>query len=66
VSAPTAPPEHDPSTCTACRGSGELISGLGGTPHRVRCPWCDGTGRFDATRDAQAPAREGHPADESQ
>jgi DnaJ-class molecular chaperone len=60
----SAPTEHDPSTCTACRGTGELISGLGGEPHRVRCPWCDGTGRFDPARDAQAPAREGHPADE--
>ena len=44
----SAPTEHDPSTCTACRGTGELISGLGGEPHRVRCPWCEGTGRFDA------------------
>ena len=59
----TAPTEHDPSTCTACRGTGELISGLGGEPHRVPCPWCEGTGRFDASRDAQAPARDGHPAD---
>ena len=59
----SAPTEHDPSTCTACRGSGEVISGLGGEPHRVRCPWCEGTGRFDAARDAQAPARDGHPAD---
>ena len=44
----SAPTEHDPSTCTACRGTGELTSGLGGEPHRVRCPWCEGTGRFDA------------------
>jgi hypothetical protein len=29
----------------------------------VRCPWCDGSGRFDAAHDAQAPAREGRPAD---
>jgi DnaJ-class molecular chaperone len=47
-------PEHDPSTCTACRGTGEVVSGLGGTPHRVRCPWCDGTGRFIPEHDAQA------------
>jgi len=56
-------PDHDPSACTACRGSGELVSGLGGEPHRVPCPWCDGTGRFDAGHDAQAAAREGRPAD---
>jgi DnaJ-class molecular chaperone len=45
---------HDPAACTACRGTGEVISGLGGTPHRVQCPWCDGTGRYDAAHDAQA------------
>jgi DnaJ-class molecular chaperone len=45
---------HDPTTCTACRGTGEVVSGLGGTPHRVRCPWCAGTGRFDPALDAQA------------
>jgi hypothetical protein len=28
-----------------CRGVGQLISGLGGTPHKVVCPWCRGTGR---------------------
>ena len=45
---------YDPTTCTACRGSGEVVSGLGGTPHRVRCPWCDGSGRYDPAHDAQA------------
>jgi DnaJ-class molecular chaperone len=56
-------PDHDSSACTACRGTGELISGLGGEPHRVRCPWCDGSGRFDRGHDAQAAARDGQPAD---
>jgi len=45
---------HDPATCTACRGTGEIISGLGGEPHRVTCPWCDGGGRFLPGHDAQA------------
>jgi hypothetical protein len=31
-----------------------VISGLGGTPHRVRCPWCEGSGRFIPEHDAQA------------
>ena len=48
-------------TCTACRGTGKLISGLGGVSHEVTCPWCDGTGRFAAGRDAQE-----HPAETEQ
>jgi DnaJ-class molecular chaperone len=45
------------TTCTPCRGTGKLISGLGGTPHEVTCPWCGGTGEFQGGRDAQsAPA----------
>jgi DnaJ-class molecular chaperone len=51
--------------CSACRGTGEVISTLGGEPHRVRCPWCDGTGRVPPDHDAQAAAREGRPADGS-
>jgi hypothetical protein len=42
------------TTCTACRGTGRLTSGLGGTPHEVTCPWCGGTGEFQPGRDAQA------------
>jgi DnaJ-class molecular chaperone len=61
VSAPQD--SYDPAACTACRGTGEVISGLGGTPHRVRCPWCAGTGRFDREIDAQAAALDGQPAD---
>jgi DnaJ-class molecular chaperone len=45
-------------TCTACRGTGQLTSGLGGTPHQVTCPWCQGTGRRIPGIDAQA-----HPAE---
>ena len=33
-------------TCTACRGTGKLISGLGGVSHEVTCPWCGGSGEF--------------------
>jgi DnaJ-class molecular chaperone len=56
VGAVSAPPQnsYDPSACTACRGTGEVISGLGGTSHRVDCPWCEGSGRFVAEHDAQA------------
>lgn len=41
-------------TCTPCRGTGKVISSLGGEPHEVTCPWCGGTGEFQAGRDAQA------------
>jgi DnaJ-class molecular chaperone len=53
----------EPPACSACRGTGVVISGLGGEPHEVRCPWCEGTGRFVPGHDAQAAAREGRPAD---
>jgi DnaJ-class molecular chaperone len=49
----------DPGECLACRGTGRVISGLGGTPHDVVCPWCEGTGRRVAGIDAQA-----HPAEQ--
>jgi len=49
--------DEDRSTCTPCRGTGKVISGKGGTPHEVTCPWCQGTGRYDPDRDAQAARR---------
>jgi DnaJ-class molecular chaperone len=45
---------HDPERCTPCRGTGRVISGLGGTPNPVACPWCEGSGRRIAGHDAQA------------
>jgi DnaJ-class molecular chaperone len=48
-----------PRECTACRGTGRVISNLGGTPHDVACPWCEGTGQFIPGHDAQAHRREG-------
>jgi hypothetical protein len=45
----------DPVPCSACRGTGEVISNLGGTPQRVPCPWCDGGGIRLTGHDAQAP-----------
>lgn len=37
-----------------CSGSGQVISNLGGTPAKVTCPWCDGSGQRAAGIDAQA------------
>jgi DnaJ-class molecular chaperone len=45
---------HDPERCTPCRGTGRVISGLGGEPKPVTCPWCEGDGRRIAGHDAQA------------
>jgi len=47
----------EPTPCSACRGTGRLISNLGGSPSQVACPWCEGTGRFIPDHDAQAARR---------
>ncbi|MGA9857839.1 MAG: hypothetical protein WBQ18_08240 [Solirubrobacteraceae bacterium] len=57
--------EDDPKTedtvqpCGPCRGTGHLISGLGGEPHQVTCPWCHGTGHLIPGIDAQEAPAEG-------
>lgn len=38
----------------ACRGTGRVISSLGGTQSSVACPWCGGSGLRLADGDAQA------------
>jgi hypothetical protein len=38
----------------ACRGSGQVISNLGGAPSSVTCPWCAGAGVRVPGIDAQA------------
>jgi DnaJ-class molecular chaperone len=48
---------HDPDACHACRGTGRVISNLGGSPSEIECPWCEGTGRFIPGHDAQAARR---------
>jgi DnaJ-class molecular chaperone len=43
--------------CTPCRGTGRVVSNLGGESHEVTCPWCGGSGQFIPGRNAQdAPA----------
>jgi DnaJ-class molecular chaperone len=55
----TAPADaHDPNRCTPCRGTGQVLSTLGGSPQQVTCPWCEGSGRFQPGHDAQAARRE--------
>ena len=52
--------------CMACRGTGQVISNLGGTPSTVDCPWCGGTGMRSPDVDAQSrwPANEVPPPPE--
>jgi DnaJ-class molecular chaperone len=49
----------EPIPCSPCRGTGRVISNLGGAPQDVTCPWCEGTGRFTPGHDAQAARRPG-------
>ena len=44
----------DPQACRPCRGTGSVISNLGGSPSTVTCPWCEGSGRYTPGHDAQA------------
>ncbi len=45
---------HGPRECMPCRGSGQVISNLGGSPSHVKCPWCAGSGVRAPGIDAQA------------
>jgi hypothetical protein len=38
----------------ACRGSGQVISNLGGSQSTITCPWCQGGGARVPGMDAQA------------
>jgi DnaJ-class molecular chaperone len=51
------PEASEPVPCTVCRGTGTLISNLGGSPSTVECAWCEGTGTFLPEHDAQAAKR---------
>jgi DnaJ-class molecular chaperone len=50
------PAQRDEQTCRPCRGTGAVISGLGGEQREVPCPWCGGTGVREPGRDAQEAA----------
>jgi DnaJ-class molecular chaperone len=62
MSTGSPPGDQDRVACTACRGTGRVISGLGGTPHEVTCPWCGGDGLFKPGHDAQQGEKPAPPA----
>jgi len=47
-----------PAPCSPCRGTGRVVSNLGGTPRERPCPWCEGSGTRIPGHDAQAEWRE--------
>jgi hypothetical protein len=63
--APAKAPQgaSDARACMPCRGSGKVISNLGGTRSEIPCPWCQGSGVRQAGVDAQAAWREQAGAD---
>ncbi len=54
MAAPDETQPAEPLPCAPCRGTGEVVSNLGGTAQKVRCPWCDGTGIQQPGHDARA------------
>lgn len=42
------------ATCLPCRGTGSVVSYLGGDGNSIPCPWCAGTGARQPGIDAQA------------
>jgi hypothetical protein len=45
---------HGPRECMPCRGTGRVISNLGGSQSTLPCPWCRGGGVRVKDVDAQA------------
>jgi DnaJ-class molecular chaperone len=48
---PSEPAAPDP--CSACRGTGVVVSHLGGERSELPCPWCEGEGVRLRGHDAQ-------------
>lgn len=56
---------HGPQECMPCRGSGRVISNLGGEANKIPCPWCLGEGIRQPGIDAQARWLQGEGGGES-
>jgi DnaJ-class molecular chaperone len=51
-------PSRQPLPCAPCRGTGKVVSNLGGEPSTVTCPWCEGQRVLIPGHDAQAARRQ--------
>jgi DnaJ-class molecular chaperone len=49
--------ETETRPCPPCRGTGRVVSHLGGSAQTVTCPWCEGAGHVIPGHDAQAARR---------
>jgi DnaJ-class molecular chaperone len=54
--------KHESEACMPCRGTGKVVSNLGGESQLLSCPWCQGSGVRTAGVDAQAAWGEGEGA----
>jgi DnaJ-class molecular chaperone len=57
--------ETETRRCPPCRGTGRIVSRLGGSAQTITCPWCEGTGHVIPGHDAQAGKRGGPPPDDA-
>jgi DnaJ-class molecular chaperone len=48
------PTPDEAPRCPPCRGTGRVVSRLGGSNATITCPWCEGTGHVLPGHDAQA------------
>jgi DnaJ-class molecular chaperone len=62
MSVDPAEPDQERKICHPCRGTGRVISNLGGERREVTCPWCEGSGEFKPEHDAQEQAPAPAPA----
>ena len=57
-----------PEPCSPCRGTGKVISNLGGNREELTCPWCEGNGvripEHDAQEHFKGETEQAPPADE--
>lgn len=49
--------------CMPCRGTGQVVSTLGGETTKIACPWCQGTGVRSPGIDTQEAWIESHGSD---
>ncbi|MGH2854951.1 MAG: hypothetical protein ACRDLF_12260 [Solirubrobacteraceae bacterium] len=56
------PKRGEPEACMPCRGTGKVVSNLGGESQLLTCPWCQGGGVRTPGVDAQAAWLEGEAA----